>query len=343
MSLDPDLAAFLDLVEASVISGETPLMHTLSPQRARIEYDNATRILDMPGPPVANITDIAIVCRDGESIDARLYKPVEFADAAGPFPVLLYFHGGGYCVGGLDSHDSLCRSLAALTPCCVLNVAYRLAPEYRFPTAVHDAQDAYQWILSNGSQYALDNNRLAVGGDSAGGTLATGLALIAREEKWPQPIYQILLYPCVSARQDTESHRHFAEGYLLEEKTLQWMFMNYLRNEIDQTDWRFAPLQATDFDHLAPAFLTLAEYDPLVDEGMMYADKLKAAGVSTRLKIYSGMIHDFARFGNIVQEAYQVRKDIADVLREAFYPNGEGLEVEQGRALSNPNDVKEWI
>jgi len=336
MSLDPDLAAFLDLVEASVSSGETPLMHTLTPQKARIEYDNATRILDLPGPSVASITDIAIACRDGKSIDARLYKPVEFAAATGRLPVLLYFHGGGYCIGGLDSHDSLCRSLAVLTPCCVLNVAYRLAPEYRFPTAVHDAQDAYQWVLSNGSQYGLDSSRLAVGGDSAGGALATGLALAARDEKWPMPVCQILLYPCVSAWQDTESHRHFAEGYLLEEKTLQWMFMNYLRNEIDRTDWRFAPLHADHFEHLAPAFLALAEYDLLVDEGMMYADKLKAAEVPTRVKIYSGMIHDFARFGNIVQEADEVRKDIAGVLTEAFYPNRNRADVERGYSASEP-------
>lgn len=336
MSLDPDLTAFLDLVEASVISGETPLMHTLSPEKARIEYDNATRILDLPGPSVASVTDIAIACRDGGCIDARLYKPVEFATATGPLPVLLYFHGGGYCIGGLDSHDSLCRSLAVLTPCCVLNVAYRLAPEHRFPTAVHDAQDAYQWVLSNGFEYALDSARLAVGGDSAGGTLATGLALAARDEKWPMPVCQILLYPCASAWQDTESHRHFGEGYLLEEKTLQWMFMNYLRNESDRTDWRFAPLHAVHFEHLAPAFLALAEYDPLVDEGMRYADKLKSAGVSTRVKIYSGMIHDFARFGNIVQEAYQVRKDIAGVLTETFYANRPETQVEQGILASKP-------
>lgn len=316
MPLNPDLAAFLELAEA----GERPAMHTLTPERARMEYDASTQILDVPGPPIGSVTAISIPCRDGQPINARLYLPTEFMEETGPFPVLLYFHGGGYCIGGLDSHDSFCRSLAALTPCCVLNVAYRLAPEHRFPTAVYDAQDAYRWLLSTGSEYGLDVTRLAVGGDSAGGTLATGLTIAAQQENWPQPVCQILLYPCTSAWQNTESHRRFAQGYLLEAKTLQWMFANYLRTDADRTDWRFAPLQASDLGNLAPTFLVLAEYDPLLDEGITYAEKLKAAGISTLVKIYSGMTHDFARLGNIVNEADQVRKDIAGELANAFYP-----------------------
>jgi acetyl esterase len=321
MPLDPDLAGFLALVDANVSSGNKPMMHALPVEQARMDYDNSTEILDAPGVPVESVTAIDIPSRDGQSIDARLYKPVELIGTSKPLPVLLYFHGGGYCVGGLDSHDSLCRSLAALTPCCVLNVAYRLAPEYRFPTAVYDAQDAYRWVLSSASCYGLDINRLAVGGDSAGGTLATGLALVARDEKWPQPVYQVLLYPCTNAWQDTESHQRLAQGYLLEAETLQWMFNNYLRDETDRRDWRFAPLQADNLSDVAPALLVLAEYDPLLDEGIAYGEALKAAGVSTQIKVYSGMIHDFARLGNIVNEAQQVRQDIADALAHAFYPS----------------------
>ena len=321
MPLDDDLAAFLELVKKSILCGERTAMHLLTPEKARIEYDISTQILDESGPPVANVTDIAILCRDGNSIDARLYQPTEFAQVTQPQPVLLYFHGGGYCIGGLESHDSLCRSLAALTPCSVLSIAYRLAPEYRFPTAVYDAQDAYQWVISNGHDYCLDTARLAVGGDSAGGTLATGLTIAAREEKWQQPACQILLYPCTGAWQNTESHRRFSQGYLLEEQTLQWMFTNYLRDETDRADWRFAPLRAKNLCSLAPAFVILPEFDPLLDEGIAYADKLKAAGVATSVKIYSGMIHDFARLGNIVNDAYQVRKDIADTLAGTFYLN----------------------
>lgn len=320
MLLDPDLAAFLELVEANIMSGEKPEMHTLTPEKARNEYEASTQILDVPGVPVGSVTHISIPCRDGQSIAARLYKPTESSETMDSLPVLLYFHGGGYCIGSLDSHDSLCRSLTTLTPCCVLNVAYRLAPEYQFPTAVYDAQDAYRWLLSTGSEYGLDVGRVAVGGDSAGGTLATGLTIAAQQENWPQPVCQILLYPCTSVWQNTESHHRFAQGYLLEAKTLQWMFANYLRTDADRTDWRFAPLQASDLRNLASTFLVLAEYDPLLDEGIAYAEKLKTAGISTRIKIYSGMTHDFARLGNIVSEAEQVRNDIAGELANAFCP-----------------------
>lgn len=319
MSLDPDLSAFLELVEVNAMSGEKPAMYMMMPEQARFEYDASTHILDVPGPPVGSVTALNIPCRDGQSINARLYSPIKCVKETEPWPVLLYFHGGGYCIGGLDSHDSLCRSLTTLTPCCVLNVAYRLAPEYQFPIAVYDAQDAYHWLLSTGSDYNLDVGRVAVGGDSVGGTLATGLTIAAQQENWPQPVCQILLYPCTSVWQNTESHRRFAQGYLLEAKTLQWMFANYLRTDADRTDWRFAPLQASDLGNLAPTFLVLAEYDPLLDEGIAYAEKLKAAGIPTSIKIYSGMTHDFARLGNIVNEADQVRKDIARELANEFY------------------------
>jgi acetyl esterase len=321
MPLDQDLAAFLELVEAGIANGARPL-HELTAAKARMEYDNSTLAIDSAGMDVASVKSIEIPCRDGNLINARLYTPAtSTSDAHGLLlPVLLYFHGGGYCVGSLDSHDSLCRALTALTPCCVLNVAYRLAPEHKFPTAVHDAQDAYQWLLSNGSSHGVDAQRVAVGGDSAGGTLATVLTIAARNTGWPQPVLQALLYPCTTARQDTGSHKRLAQGYLLEAPTLQWMFNNYLRDAADRTDWRFAPLEAADLSRLAPAFIALAEFDPLVDEGILYAEKLKAAGVSIHLKVYEGMTHDFARLGNIVRDASLVREDIAHALAEAFQP-----------------------
>lgn len=317
--LNPTLAAFLELIESDKTSGVKPAMHMLTPARARQEYDDAALILDVPGPAVESITAISIPGRDGQLIDTRLYKPDALCETTGLLPVLLYFHGGGYCVGGFDSHDSICRSLAALTPCCVLHVAYRLAPEYRFPAAVNDAQDAYLWILSRGAVFALDATRLAVGGDSTGGTLATGLAITARDRGWPQPVIQMLLYPCTSACQDTNSYRRFAQGYLLEAETLQWMYANYFCSDQDRFDWRFAPLQAKDLTHLAPVSIALAEYDPLIDEGIAYAERLQAAGVATLVNIYPGMIHDFARLGGIVDRAECVRKDIAQVLAGVFY------------------------
>ena len=316
MPLHPDLAAFLELVEAGVSNGARRL-HELPAAQARAEYDNSTLWLDSGGMAIARISPVAIPGREGHRIDARLYTPA-IPIHEERLPALLYFHGGGYCVGGLDSHDSLCRALAAFTPCCVLSIAYRLAPEHKFPAAVHDASDAYQWLLSNGPAYGIDTGRIAVGGDSAGGTLATGLTIAARDRQWRQPLLQVLLYPCTAAWQDTASHRRLAQGHLLEATTLQWMFDNYLRNDADRADWRFAPLEANDLSNLPPAFIALAEYDPLVDEGTEYAGRLKEAGVAVDLQVYEGMTHDFARLGNIVNEAELVRRDIARALAEAF-------------------------
>jgi acetyl esterase len=317
MPLHPDLAAFLELVEVGASNGARPL-HDLTPAQARVEYDKSTLALDSEGVDIASVTPVEIPGRDGHRIAARLYVPANPSHEGSQLPALLYFHGGGYCVGGLDSHDSLCRALASSTPCCLLHISYRLAPEHKFPAAVHDAQDAYQWLFSNGSAYGIDTRRIAVGGDSAGGTLATGLTIAAREGQWPQPLLQVLLYPCTAARQDTASHRRLAQGYLLEAVTLQWMFDNYLRNEVDRADWRFAPLEANDLSNLPPAFIALAEYDPLVDEGVEYANRLKEAGVAVDLKVYEGMTHDFARLGNIVNEAELVRRDMARALAKAF-------------------------
>ncbi|UJP06680.1 MAG: alpha/beta hydrolase [Nitrosomonas sp.] len=323
MPLNDELSVFLELAAEAVASGDRPALHGLPPDLACREYEAATHILDVPGPQVASVQELGIESRDGYRISARWYKPLEFAQTSDPQPVLLYFHGGGYCLGSLDSHDSLCRSLAALTPCHVLHVAYRLAPEYRFPYAVNDAHDAYRWLLAQGFAHGFDTSRMAVGGDSVGGTLATGITIMARDENRQPPVCQLLLYPCTSAWQDSESHRRLASGYLLEAKTLQWMFNLYLRTDADRADWRFAPLEVADLSKLAPARLVLAEYDPLLDEGMAYAGRLQASGVDTQVNVYSGMVHDFARLGNIVEEAQQVRRDLAKTLAKAFYPEND--------------------
>ena len=320
MPLNDELSVFLELAAEAVASGDRPALHDLPPDLACREYEAATHILDVPGPQVASVQELSIESRDGYQISARWYKPLEFTQTSDPQPVLLYFHGGGYCLGSLDSHDSLCRSLAALTPCHVLHVAYRLAPAYRFPYAVNDAHDAYRWLLAQGFAHGFDTSRIAVGGDSVGGTLATGITIMARDEGWQPPVFQVLLYPCTSVWQDTDSHQRLAKGYLLEADTLQWMFKLYLRSDADRTDWRFAPLETQDLSKLAPAYFVLAEYDPLLDEGKIYAERLQAGGADARVKVYSGMVHDFARLGSIVEEAGQVRLELANILAEVFYP-----------------------
>ena len=319
MPLHPEIAAFLELVQVGAENGRRPL-HELPPAVARAEYDQSSPLLDSNREAINTVKAVTIPCRDGQHISGRLYVPIPSASVEEESlrPALLYFHGGGYCVGSLDSHDSLCHALAKRTPCMVLAVAYRLAPEQKFPTAFQDAEDSYIWLSDQGPSLGIDPHRIAVGGDSVGGTLATTLTLARRNASQAQPALQALLYPCTSAWQDFESHRRYAQGYLLEAATLQWMFGNYLRNEADRNNWRFAPLKAPDLSGLAPAFIALAEYDLLVDEGIAYANRLKAAGVTTHLKIYPGMVHDFARLSNIVSTAEEVRQDMANALAAAF-------------------------
>jgi acetyl esterase len=303
-ALHPDLEAFLEL------AADAPPMNTMTPAQARAAYDRATHALDTPGADVP-VDTLALPCRDGHRLPARLYR-------GGGRGTMLYFHGGGYVVGGLDSHDSLCRDLAGFAACQVLAVDYRLAPEHRFPTAFHDAEDAHAWLLQQGTERGLDASRLVIGGDSVGGTLATALCLSARASGHPQPALQLLLYPCTSACQDSDSHHRYATGHLLEKATLQWMFGHSLRDARDRLDWRFAPLQAADLSGLARAHIVLAEHDPLVDEGNAYAERLRQAGVPTELVVYRGMVHDFARLGALVADAGRLRRDLASALTSAF-------------------------
>jgi acetyl esterase len=202
-----------------------------------------------------DVQELTIPARDQASIRARLYHPVE-PNWAAPTPTLVYFHGGGFVIGSIDTHDSLCRSLAADSGCAVASVDYRLAPEHKFPTAVHDSFDALTWLHAQAASLGLDSTRFAVGGDSAGGTLATVCALLARDAGIPLCL-QLLIYPGVSARQDRQSHAQFAEGFVLSSKTIQWFFAQYLRDDKDRDDWRFAPLDATH--SLRPHALSLPQ------------------------------------------------------------------------------------
>lgn len=305
MSLHPDIAAFLDLVADS----GSPPFHSLSPQQARTAYEASSQMLDEPVSH--NAETLSIKCRDGHQLELRRYQGKEAIS-----PTLLYFHGGGYLLGSLDSHDTLCQSIAQMAGYTVLAVDYRLAPEHKFPTAFHDAEDAYCWLLEHGEGIGINTSCIAVGGDSVGGTLATALCMSARDNDWAPPRCQILLYPCTSAWQDSESHRRYAQGYLLEADTLQWMFSHYLNSSEERHDWRFAPLEAAELKNLPPAFIALAEHDPLVDEGISYVNRLQEANVDTQLTIYPGMVHDFARLGSITPDATgQVRADIAKALQ----------------------------
>jgi acetyl esterase len=261
---------------------------------------------------MAREEELQVPARDGALLLARLVAPSHER-----LPVLLYFHGGGFTIGSVATHDTLCRHLAHLAQCAVVSLDYRLAPEHKFPTAAHDAWDTLRWLAGQGEALGLDTSRLAVGGDSAGGTLAAVCAIEARDAGLPLAL-QLLFYPGTTGHQDTPSHQSFAHGFVLEAPHITFFFDQYVRTPADRDNWRFAPLYADDVDGVAPAWLGLAECDPLVDEGVAYADKLRGAGVAVDLEIYRGVVHEFIKMGRAIPEALRAHNDAARALRQAF-------------------------
>ncbi|MDB5817807.1 MAG: alpha/beta hydrolase protein [Rhizobacter sp.] len=292
-----------------------PPFHSMPPAEARKAYDAAAGVLDLAKVALPRIESLAIPARDGHAMRACLFAP-QAASADKPLPVMLYLHGGGFTIGGIAAHEGLCRRLAAESGAAVVALEYRLAPEHRFPTAVEDCFDALTWLAENAASLSLDGSRLAVGGDSAGGTLAAVMAIMARDAGLPLAL-QLLITPGATAYADTESHRRFANGFLLDHVSIEWFFGHYIDWK-DRADWRFAPLEADDVDGVAPACVLLAECDPLVDEGLLYADKLRAAGVPVELELYRGVTHDFMQMGRAIPEALPAQHVAAAALRAAF-------------------------
>ena len=300
------------VLERMARAGQPPL-HTLTPAQARVAYEIGSGVLEVPKAPLPRVKDFHIPTRDGDALPARLYAPS--LDAG--LPLLLYLHGGGFTIGSIATHDTLCRELARLAGCMVVSLDYRLAPQHRFPTASNDAWDALQWLAAHASTLGADPARLAVGGDSAGGTLAAVCAILARDAQLPLAL-QLLFYPGCAAHQDTPSHTTFARGLVLEAPAIDWFFGHYVHSRDEREDWRFAPLLAPDVDGVAPAWIGLAECDPLVDEGVDYGDKLRAAGVPVDLEIYRGVTHEFIKMGRAIAEARTAHADAARALRQAF-------------------------
>ena len=306
------------VMERIARAGHVP-MHALSPVQARAAYAAGATVLELPSQPLARVEDHYFLARDGVQLLARLYAP-----SGERLPVLLYFHGGGFTIGSVQTHDALCRRLSHLGQCAVVSVDYRLAPEHRFPTAFEDAWDALVWLSQSGEGLGLDSRRMAVGGDSAGGTLACACAIAARDHGLALAL-QLLFYPGTCGHQDTDSHRRFAKGFVLEEEHIRYFFNHYLRTPADRDDWRFAPLdgqsadgETVDLEGVTPAWLGLAQCDPLVDEGVLYADRLRMAGVAVDLEIYRGVVHEFIKMGRAIPEAGIAHADAARALRSAF-------------------------
>ncbi len=317
--LTPAMHSVLDRMARA---GHAPL-HALNPVQARAAYAAGAGVLELPVQGLPRVEDHQFVARDGAPIAVRLYAS-SASHSGSPLPVLVYFHGGGFTIGSIETHDGLCRRLAHLAQCAVVSVEYRLAPEHVFPTAVNDAWDAVRWLADTGATLGLDPSRMAVGGDSAGGTLASVCAILARDHGLSL-VLQLLFYPGTAAHANSDSHRRFGKGFVLEDSHIAYFFGHYLPRLQDYEDWRFAPLDGrvdgrnlVDVSDLAPAWFGLAECDPLVDEGLAYADRLRMAGVPVDLEMYRGVVHEFIKMGRAIPEAKRAHADAARVLTNAF-------------------------
>ena len=312
-ALDPQARAVIDLV---IKSGRPPY-HQLSPRDARQMFRETRPASTPPAPAIGTVKDLTADGPDGP-IPLRLYRP-EGVAASTALPVLLFFHGGGWVIGDMETHDVLCRQLTAGAGIRVVNVDYRLAPEHKFPAAVDDAWAATRWVAAHAGELAIDPSRLAVGGDSAGGNLAAVVALLARDAGAPAIAFQVLLYPVTDVGAESPTYTDFADGFMLTRESMRWFIAHYV-DTTDAADWRASPARATSLAGVAPALVITAGFDPLRDEGDAYARKLREAGVRVDAVCYGGMIHGFVPMGRLIESGNRAVAHIAASLRQALQP-----------------------
>ncbi|HEY3785266.1 MAG TPA: alpha/beta hydrolase [Steroidobacteraceae bacterium] len=306
--LDPQVAAVL----AAVASAPGPDLERLSPSEARVLYRARLRNVAGQPPQLWKVSDRLIAGPSGE-LGLRIYQPG--SDAR---PVLVYFHGGGWSFGDLDSHDHICRALTAYSDCVLVSVGYRLAPEHKFPAAVEDAIAATSWVAQNAKLIGADPSRVAVGGDSAGANLAAVVALHARDTGAPQLCFQLLIYPAVDMTMASHSHAQFGAGYRLTRPLMIWSCTNYLRDGRDLIDPRASPLFASSHSGLPPALIVTAQFDPLRDEGRRYAQVLAGSATPVVYRCEDGMIHGFVGFTAVIDRASAALRHMGASLREAM-------------------------
>ncbi|RZT93606.1 alpha/beta hydrolase [Rivibacter subsaxonicus] len=309
MKLTPQMQGVLERIHRAA----RPPFYTLTPVAARAAYLAGSEILDLPRAALPRVENLQVPARDGHALAARLYAPS--LDTG--LPVLLYLHGGGFTIGSVDTHDSLCRQLALLSGAAVLSLDYRLAPEWRFPVAFEDTLDALHWLAAGAEALGLDGTRIAIGGDSAGGTLAAATAVHVARHGGPALALQLLFYPGCGELEGTASYHLYGNGYLLDVTTIDWFFEQTIDRHA-RHDPRFAPRCADEVEGAAPAWIGLAECDPLTDSAVAYGDQLRAAGVPVELEIWRGVVHDFIKMGRAIPEAGRAHAAAAQALRAAF-------------------------
>lgn len=305
------------LIELMAKRGVAPT-HTLPPVEARAVYRDRRTYTQPDAPAMALVQDLMAPGLDGE-IPMRLYKPLDVASPAKGLPVMVYFHGGGWVIGDLDTHDVLCRQLSHASGCAVVAVDYRLGPEGPFPGAPDDCFAATRWVSDNAQSLGLDPSRLAVGGDSAGGNLAAVVALMARDAGDLSIAFQLLIYPATDMHSNSASHTRNSQGYVLTSDTMNYFNGHYLGDvERHRSDWRASPLLAESHANLPPAFVLTAGFDPLRDEGIAYAQKLSLAGVNSTHISFERQIHGFITMGRVIDEANVAVRMCASELRVAL-------------------------
>jgi acetyl esterase len=310
--LHPQTRALLELMQERGV----PATHTLSVDEARRLYRERRAFTQPAPPPVGEVRELEAEGPHG-AIPLRLIRPSGVAKEA-LLPVLVYFHGGGWVIGDLDTHDTLCRELANGAGCAVVSVDYRLGPEHRFPAATDDCIAATYWVARHAAELGVDAARLAVGGDSAGGNLAAVVSLAARDAGDLAVAFQLLIYPATDMRAGAPSHTANGQGYLLTRDTIDYFRGHYIPDRAQDADWRASPLLHEDLRRLPPAFVLTAGYDPLRDEGLAYAQRLSEAGNRASHICFERQVHGFILMGRVIDEANTAVALCAAELRRAL-------------------------
>lgn len=310
--LHPQVQALLEQARAS---GAPPL-HLLSPKDARASYKDRARLSQPDPPPMAAIRDL-VPAPKGAPVPIRLYLPAG-SDRDAPLPLLVFFHGGGFVIGDLDTHDVLCRQLANGAGCAVASVAYRLAPESPFPAAIEDCLAATAWLHDNAAALGLDAARIAVGGDSAGATLAAVVSIHARDAGLWGLRFQLLIYPVTDFGNVSGTRYRNGTGYALTDDILAYFLRHYVRDKDKLDDWRVSPLLARELSGLPKAMIITAGFDPLHDEGLAYAQRLSQAGTKATHICFSRQIHGFITMGRVIDEANAAVALCSAALRQAL-------------------------
>ena len=310
--LDPQAQTLLRLIAERGI----PAFNAQTPVEARQAY-LMRKSFTQPDPPAVSRSHDHVVDLHGAHIKIREFRP-ENISASAVLPALVYYHGGGWVIGDVDTHDVLCRQLCQASGCAVFSVDYRLAPEHVFPAAYDDAQAAFQWVAGNASSLHVNAKHIAVGGDSAGGNLAAAVCLGAKDTSH-QPAFQLLIYPATLMYPDTQSYHDNGEGYALTADVMHWFMDHYLPSRDMAHDWRASPLKAESHAGLPPALVITAGFDPLRDEGRLYADALSAAGSSAEYICFERQIHGFITMGRVMREAHTGVAVCADALKRYLF------------------------